>query len=76
MNDTGAEDSTTEYVLADYICDVIRAMRKIIKLFKYSPIRNSILQNEVLQCQKIELQLILDCKTRWNTLISIIDRFI
>ena len=76
MNDTGAEDSTTEYVLADSICDVIRAMRKIIKLFKYSPIRNSILQNEVLQCQKIELQLILDCKTRWNTLISMIDRFI
>jgi len=54
----------------------IDVVRKIVKLFKRSPVRNSILQKEVLaHCNK-ELHLKQDCKTRWNSLISMIERFL
>lgn len=53
-------------------------MRKIIKIFKRSPVRNSLLQENIKQIatEHHELQLLLDCKTRWNTIEKMVERFL
>lgn len=54
----------------------IRAIREIVKLFKSSPTRNEILQKHVRLQEKKELQVLLDCKTRWNSLVTMVERFV
>lgn len=44
--------------------------------FKNSPVRNAILQSYVKEVEKKELFLLLDCKTRWNSLESMLARYI
>lgn len=44
--------------------------------FLRSPTKNPILQNCVKIKYKKELSLILDCKTRWNSLVQILERFV
>ena len=55
---------------------VLSDTRKIIKTFKNSPVRNSFLQNYVKIQQGKHLCLMLDCKTRWNSLVPMIERFL
>lgn len=63
------------YLIAE-IKIVVSKVRKIVKLFKRSPLRNDILQHYVnSECGK-QLCLILDCKTRWNSLAAMLDRFL
>lgn len=56
----------------------VSKIREIVKKFKNSPVRNSVLQRYVLELvpTNSELQLLLDSKTRWNSLIPMIERFI
>lgn len=49
--------------LPDDVFPIIFRIRKIVKLFKFSPVRDSLLQQE----WEKNLQVILDCKTLWNT---------
>ena len=51
-------------------------IRKNSRIFRESPVRDSILQNYIKQENGRELSLIFDCKTRWNTLEAMIERFI
>lgn len=51
-------------------------VRKIVKFFKSFPKWNSILQEYVKEEHWIELTLLLDCKTRWNTIETMNKRFI
>lgn len=46
------------------------------KTFKRSPVKNSILQTYCKQKFGKELQLLLDCKTRWNSIEVMLARFI
>jgi hypothetical protein len=69
---TGAD----QYDLQHDVASAIFSIRKIVKLFKYSPVRNSILQQEIIRNEKIELQVILHCKTLWNTLERMKERFL
>jgi hypothetical protein len=55
---------------------VISKIRKIVKLFRKSPIKNDILQEEVKKQLGKEVSLILDCQTRWNSLLSMIQQFL
>lgn len=51
-------------------------MRKIVKIFRRSPTKNDkILQHYVKAEFGKELILFLDCKTRWNSLFSMLERF-
>jgi hypothetical protein len=51
--------------------------RKLIKFFKRSTVRDPILQKHVLEYLKKELKLILDVKTRWNSLVpNMIERLL
>ena len=58
------------------IKNVLKMTRTIVKFFKYSPKRNSILQEYVKEKYKVEHSLLLDCKTRWNSLLNMVERFI
>lgn len=50
-------------------------MRQIVKMFKNSPVKNDVLQSYVTEEMKNESQLILDCKTRWSSLLDMLERF-
>ena len=56
---------------------VIMKVRKIAKMFRNSPVKNdSILQKYVKEDhQGMELSVILDCPTRWNSLLTMLSRF-
>lgn len=54
----------------------IKKVRNIVKMFRKSPTKNdSVLQKYVKEDKGQELALILDCPTRWNSLISMLNRF-
>ena len=46
--------------------DVVNKVRRVVKLFKRSPLKNEILQTYVKEKHPNGLQLILDCRTRWS----------
>jgi len=57
--------------------DVVQKVRKVVKLFKRSPTKNDAqLQPYVKQELGKELSLILDCRTRWNSLVDMLSRFL
>jgi len=58
------------------IRDVLDRIRKIVKLFRKSPTKNSILQKYVYEKHGKEMKLILDVKTRWNSMDTMLMRFI
>jgi hypothetical protein len=63
-------------MLSDSYRQPISQVRKISKIFRKSSVRDSVLQNYIKQEKGKELSLILDCKTRWNSLEAMIGRFI
>ena len=74
--DGGIDDSIPPPLLREWIEEVISKVRRIVRLFKRSPVKNSILQKYVREENGKELSLLFDCKTRWNSLLAMIDRFI
>lgn len=55
---------------------LIEKVRKIVKLFRRSPSKNDeVLQKYVKVQFNQELQLLLDTKTRWNSLLTMLERF-
>lgn len=51
-------------------------VRKVVKIFKKSPTKDDLfLQKYVKEDKGKELSLILDCHTRWNSLLSMLERF-
>lgn len=69
-------DESEELELSSNIATVISDTRKIIKFFKYSPVKNSILQNNVAAQKGKELSLLLDVRTRWISMEPMIARFL
>lgn len=55
---------------------ISKKMRGIIRLFKASPIKNSVLQNHVKEKFGKELSLLLDYRTRWSSTEIMLARFI
>jgi hypothetical protein len=47
-----------------------------VELFKYSPARNCLLQQEIMKTDQIEIQIFLEHKTRWNILERMIEIFL
>ncbi|KAJ6642702.1 hypothetical protein Bhyg_07656, partial [Pseudolycoriella hygida] len=54
---------------------VITKVRKIVKKFRRSPKKNDVLQSYVTVEFNRESALLLDCKTRWNSLADMLERF-
>lgn len=49
-------------------------LRKCIKFFRYSTVKNNVLQQYVKNQHNHELELLLDCRTRWNSIEPMIER--
>lgn len=58
------------------IAQTIQKVRRIVRMFRKSPLKNEILQKYVIIEYNKELKLILDVKTRWNSLLAMLERFI
>lgn len=55
---------------------IVKKVREIVKIFRRSPVKNDdALQPFILQTLGKEKKLQLDCKTRWNSLLSMLERF-
>ncbi|XP_065652685.1 uncharacterized protein LOC136079950 [Hydra vulgaris] len=59
-----------------HLQSVITKVRKIVKLFRKSPVKNDVLQEEIKTKHGKEVSLILDCRTRSNSLLSMIQQFL
>ena len=55
--------------------EAVQSVRKIVRWFRKSPVRNEVLQKYVSEEHGKEMILILDCKTRWNSLFAMLERF-
>lgn len=56
--------------------ETVFKVRKTVKLFRKSPTKNdSVLQKYVVAEHEHEISLILDCRTRWNSLLAMLSRF-
>ena len=69
-------DLVTVDVTRLYTAPIIANVRKMVKLFKKSPLKNEILQKYVVEDFRKPLELILDCKTRWSSLFEMLRRFL
>jgi len=79
--DGGLEIIIDDFDLIDELSDeyerVVSKVRKVVKLFRRSPTKNdAILQKYVTSEFGKELTLILDCKTRWSSLLNMLSRFL
>ena len=54
---------------------LIKKVRKIVKLYKRSPLKNEKLQHYVKIDFGKEQSMLLDSKTRWNSLLTMLERF-
>lgn len=83
-NETGGMEVMNELesgnplqITANYdIYFIVKKVRKVVKIFRRSPTKNPILQMYVKEKHGKELSLILDCKTRWNSLVDMLERFV
>ena len=64
--------------MVEELIPLIKKVRKIVKLFRKSPVKNDILQSYVKASNPSSqsLTLILDVKTRWNSLLDMLRRFV
>ena len=71
IEDTSNIDSSIQH---ENIGPIITKIRKIVVIFRRSPTKNDILQKYVKDEFKKELTLILDTKTRWSSLLIMLER--
>ena len=55
--------------------NVLKKVRKVVKIFRKSPMKNEVLQKYVLLEQNKSLSLVLDCKTHWSSMYEMVERF-
>ena len=55
---------------------VIVKFRNIVHIFRKSPLKNEVLQSYIKEDLGKTLNLVMDCKTRWNSLINMISRLL
>lgn len=77
-NEEEGDDETIpiEVEIREKFRDTITRMRKVEVMFKRSPVKNSLLQKFILRDAGSKLQLKLDSKTRWNSLVESAIRFL
>ena len=62
--------------LQQFVEEVIGKVRTLVKMFRKSPLKDEILQKHIQAQLNRELKLILDSKTRWNSLLEMIKIFV
>ena len=75
-DDSEEEETNKAVPLASTLQDVVQKVQKNVKLFWQSPVKNDDhLQPNILENFGREKMLLLDCKTRWNSLLTMLERF-
>lgn len=74
--DEEADDSPNILQPINKFEETIKKMRDIIKIFRYSPLKAGILEEIQKKNGKKPLKLIVDCTTRWNSLVISGNRFL
>ena len=62
--------------LQQFVAKVIGKVRTVVKMFRKSPLTDEILHKHIQAQLNTELKLILDSKTRWNSLLEMIKIFV
>lgn len=57
------------------ICATVKKVRQLVAMFRRSPTKNDLLQKYAKEEFNKELQLNLDSKTRWNSMLGMLERF-
>ena len=77
-NDFDFDEESTEDKLPKFVPElkeIIVKVRKIVKVFRKSPVRNDAnLQPQNMETFGKQKNLLLDCKTRWNSLLKMLQR--
>lgn len=74
---TENDDENTSFLAHHEMLPLIKKIRKVVQIFRASPTKNDkILQKYVKEEFGKELSLVLDSRTRWNSLVSMIERFL
>ena len=73
--DEESENESVPHFAQSFIQPIIKA-RKMIKLFRKSPVKNDVLMKYSRAEFQKELHLILDVKTRWNSMLLMIQRYL
>ena len=79
MDETVVDLEETEAIgveLQRFVAEVIGKVRIIVKMFRKSPLKDEILQKHIQAQLNTEQKLILDSKTRWNSLLEMIKIFV
>ena len=70
------ETETIGVELQQFVSEVTGKVRAVVKMFRKSPLKDKILQKHIQAQLNTELKLILDCKTRWNSFLEMIEKFV
>ena len=62
--------------LKHHIDPVVKKVRKIVNKFRKSPVKNDALQKAVKTKWNKELTLVRDCKTRWSSMVAMLERYL
>ena len=74
--DDGDGDNENDVDLSPDYESIIEKVRSLVRTFKYSPVKNEEnLQRYVVQSNGQEYSLFLDCKTRWSSILTMLQRF-
>lgn len=75
IDDVGDKCEEMKIEIVNDFKSLIHKTRKIVKMFRRSALKNEVLQKYVVPDFKRERQLLLDVKTRWNSLAIMLERF-
>ena len=74
---TENDDDNSSFLVHQQTLPLIQKIRKVVKIFRSLPTKNDkVLQKYVKEEFGKELSLVLYSKTRWNSLVSMIERFV
>jgi hypothetical protein len=70
------EEAEPEGSFVPEIDETVKKLRAIVRIFCRSPVNNDTLQKYTKQDLGKELLLIIDCKTRWSSLLAMLQQFL
>ena len=79
VNEAAVDLVETEAIgveLQQFVAEVIGKVRTVVKMFRNRPLKDEILQKRIQVQLNTELKLILDSKTKWNSLLEMIKLFV
>ncbi|XP_062552035.1 uncharacterized protein LOC134217293 [Armigeres subalbatus] len=86
-SDDDYDDSDEEYENEDNVISdaglyrssfsvTLKQIRKVIRIFRASPVKNALLQEKISKVFGKSLKLLLDVRTRWNSTVTMLERFL